>query len=161
MRSLESLKELNGKKVSFEPMKNKSNVQTGVLHYVPTYLTEEAIFEHRQSIIRSPYNPLGPHLPAKSRDRDDKIMCGDTHDRTVSNKTKHGPTSSGEMCQGPSCQFSPVLSLKFDSLVIQRISWLMYKYSISEVPSPISFLFRTNITIMNTIQDVLDVFILP
>ena len=30
--------------------------------------------------------------------------------------------------------------------MIQRISLLMYKYSISEVPSPISFLFMTNIT---------------
>ena len=40
---LESLKELNGKKVSFEPMKEKSNVQTGVIHYVPIYVTEEAI----------------------------------------------------------------------------------------------------------------------
>ena len=28
--------------------------------------------------------------------------------------------------------------LKFDNLVIQRISLLMYKYSIGEVPSPIS-----------------------
>ena len=36
--------------------------------------------------------------------------------------------------------------LKFDNLVIQRISLLMYKYSIGEVPSPISLLFRTNIT---------------
>ena len=36
--------------------------------------------------------------------------------------------------------------LKFDNLVIQRISLLMCKYSIGEVPSPISLLFRTNIT---------------
>ena len=36
--------------------------------------------------------------------------------------------------------------LKSDNLVIQRISLLMYKYSIGEVPSPISLLFRTNIT---------------
>ena len=36
--------------------------------------------------------------------------------------------------------------LKFDNPVIQRISLLMHKYSIGEVPSPISFLFRTNIT---------------
>ena len=36
--------------------------------------------------------------------------------------------------------------LKFDILLIQRISLLMYKYSIGEVSSPISFLFRTNIT---------------
>ena len=36
--------------------------------------------------------------------------------------------------------------LKFDNLVIQRISLLMCKYSIGEVPSPISLLFRTDIT---------------
>ena len=36
--------------------------------------------------------------------------------------------------------------LKFDNLVIRRISLLMYKYSISEIPSPIFFLFRANIT---------------
>ena len=30
--------------------------------------------------------------------------------------------------------------------MIQRISLLMYKYSIGEVPSPIFLLFRTNIT---------------
>ena len=36
--------------------------------------------------------------------------------------------------------------LKFDNLVIQKISLLMYKYSIGEVPSPIPLLFRTNIT---------------
>ena len=35
---------------------------------------------------------------------------------------------------------------KVDNLVIQRISLLMYKYSIGEVPSPISLLFMTNIT---------------
>ena len=40
---LESLTKLNGKNVSFEAMKNKSNVQTGILSYVPPYLTEEAI----------------------------------------------------------------------------------------------------------------------
>ena len=40
---LESLKELNLKKVSFEAMKEKSNVQTGVLHYVPSFLSEQAI----------------------------------------------------------------------------------------------------------------------
>ena len=36
--------------------------------------------------------------------------------------------------------------LKFNNLVIRRISLFMYKYSIGEVPSPISLLFRTNIT---------------
>ena len=35
--------------------------------------------------------------------------------------------------------------LKFNNLVIQRISLLMYKYSIGKVPFLISFLFRTNI----------------
>ena len=40
---LESLKELNGKQVSFQAMKEKSNVQTGVLHYVPSFLSEQAI----------------------------------------------------------------------------------------------------------------------
>ena len=30
--------------------------------------------------------------------------------------------------------------------MVQRVSLLMYKYSLGEVPSPISILFRTNIT---------------
>ena len=42
--------------------------------------------------------------------------------------------------------FERLNNLKFDNLVIQRISLLMYKYSIGEVPSPISLIFRTNIT---------------